>query len=140
MKILNNILIIIAFVFLPSACALNSYSQENVAPLGPALTKLSFAMEACLKSDNPPPEDIEDDVLLMQCTEYDPTLLMPFEDYMVMVLRQNKRAVLLVCDKEKRRALIEDASCTARLDKRFWQEESPKPCEFSIEIDKVCGK
>lgn len=140
MKTVKSILVIIVFMIFSSGCTHNSYSEENIAPLGPALTKLSFAMEACVKKDNSPPEGIDDDILLKQCTEYDPTLLKPFEEYRVKVLKQNKRVVLLVCDKDGKRALLEDASCTARLDKRRWQGKNPQPCEFTLSPDKVCKR
>ncbi len=138
MKLLRTIFLIFCLLMLVAGCVTNKYSEENLAPLGPALTKLCFAVEACIRGDNPPAAGMSDDLILKKCTDYDPTLLEPFRGYNIKVLRQSGRVVLLVCNQNNTMGLLEDACCTGRLEKRTWKETSEQPCQFTISLDDVC--
>mgnify|MGYP001584438197 FL=1 len=132
-------IVLVSILFL-LGCALNSRAgeSEKMLILGSALTKLSATVESTVRYKSPP-EDISDAELLTLSTKHDPPLLAPFEDYTMRVLQQDKHAIVLVCTKDGQRALLEDAGCTAELDKHLWKERPAKPCEFTLSIHAVCG-
>jgi hypothetical protein len=103
--------------------------------LGSALTKLSKAVEYTVRYTNPP-EGLSDQELLTRATQEDPTLLEPFKGFTVRVLRQDRHAIVLVCTLDRQRALLEDAGCTAKLDKHSWEEN--QRCEFTLSVSTVC--
>lgn len=102
------------------------------------LTKLSASIESTVSYKNPP-ANIDDSELLKLATEHEPMLLKPFENYMIRILKDNRHAVVLVCSKNGTYGLLEDAGCSAPLDKHLWQ--MPKtPCDFTFSIKDVCNK
>lgn len=110
---------------------------EKMYVLGSALTKLSASVEATVRYENPP-EGISDKELLDLSTKHDPGLMGPFADYTLRVSSQNGHAVVLVCDKDGKVGLLEDAGCSSEMDKHRWKETPPKPCEFTIMVRDVC--
>ena len=111
--------------------------NERMLQLGSALTKVSKAAEAEVRYRNPP-EGLSEAELLARATAHDPALLDPFRQYAVRVLRQDRHAVVLVCTPDRARALLEDAGCTAALDRQAWTETPPPSCEFTLNVEKVC--
>lgn len=101
-----------------------------------ALTKLSAAVESTVRYKNPPP-DLSDSELLALATTHDPALLENFKGYKVRVLRQDQHSAVLVCDGTGARALLEDAGCTGPMDRNRWIGK-PQPCDFSVDLRKVC--
>ncbi len=127
------------FILLTSAgCTVSRAAEaEKMYILGSALTKLSAAVEATVRYESPP-VGIGDAEILALATKHDPGLMAPFADYNVQVLRESEHAILLVCDKEGRVGLLEDAGCSAPMDKHLWNGDPPKPCNFTIDIKVVC--
>lgn len=113
------------------------YSAEKMLPMGSALTKLSAAVESAGRYKNPP-ANMTDEEFLAFATKHDHSLLAPFSDYRVRVLRQDKHAVTLVCSKDGKTALFEDAGCTGPMEKNLWELSSPPPCEFTLKVQDVC--
>jgi hypothetical protein len=113
----------------------NEVERMNV--LGAALTKLSGSVESTVRYKNPP-EGIGDAELLSLSTKHDPGLLEPFADYKLRVSRQDNHAVVLVCDKDGKTGLLEDAGCSSEMDRHLWKEEPPKPCEFTLKAKVTC--
>jgi len=105
--------------------------------LGSALTKLSASVEATVRYEDPP-QGINDKELLALSTKHDPGLMESFADYTLRVSRQDGHAVVLVCDKDGKIGLLEDAGCSSEMDKHLWKEDPPKPCEFTITVRDVC--
>ncbi len=62
----------------------------------------------------------------------------PFADYTLWVSRQDGHAVVLVCDKDRKVGLLEDAGCSSEMDKHLWKENPPKPCDFTVKAKEVC--
>ena len=122
------------------SCAAGSKppDSEEMYIKASALTKLSAAVESTVRYKNPSP-DLDESELLTLATRHDPVLLENFRDYKVRVLRQERHAVVLVCDASGRRALLEDAGCSGRMDRERWMGK-PESCEFSINIADVCGR
>ena len=119
------------------SCAGSKPDSEEMYIKASALTKLSAAVESTVRYKNPPLELSESELLTL-ATRHDPILLENFKDYKVRVLRQERHSVVLVCDAAGRRALLEDAGCSGRMDRERWigRQES---CEFSIDAKEVCG-
>ena len=105
--------------------------------LGAALRKLSESVEATVRYEDPP-VGIADSELLDMATKHDPTLLVPFDGYKLQVLQQNRHAIIMVCDKEGRIGLLEDAGCSSPMEKYLWNEDPQNPCKSTINIAEVC--
>ncbi len=133
--------IALCFVFLVSAgCTVSRAAEaEKMYILGSALTKLCDSVEATVRYEDPP-VGMEDAELLVLATKHDPGLLAPFADYKVRVKQEEKHAVLLVCDKDGKTGLLEDACCSAPMDKYLWNIEPPNSCDFTIKINAVCAE
>lgn len=132
------VLFVVALAFV-AGCRVSGADEEEMYRLASALTKLSAAVEATVRYENPLP-GIGEQELLRLATQHDPSLLKPFENYSVRAMSQNRHAIVLLCTKDKTRGLIEDAGCSAKLDQHLWQAEQPKSCEFTVRIDEVCAR
>jgi len=130
-------LFVVAWTFLAS-CQVTRANDEEMYRLASALTKLSAAVEATVRYENPP-AGISEEELLRLATQHDPVLLKPFESYFVRVLSRDRHAIVLVCTKDKVRGLLEDAGCSARLDVHLWQAQPPKSCNFTVKVEDVCA-
>ncbi|BBL70723.1 hypothetical protein MoryE10_13290 [Methylogaea oryzae] len=103
--------------------------------LGTNLVNLSAAVDIYFSTLPAAPTD-DDATILKNATSPDPTLLAPvFKRYLLKTQYQQPYAVLLVCSKDGKRALMEDAGCSARLDR---QVRSPAPCEFTLRVENGC--
>lgn len=112
--------------------------SEKMLKLAAALTKLSSAVESTVNSDNPP-FGISDSDLLTLATKHDPRILEPFADYTVRVLSQDHHAILLVCTKDRKRGLLEDAGCSSKFDMHLWKEQPANECEFTLSPTVICN-
>ncbi len=111
-------------------------NPERMYESGSALTKLSAAMEAYIRFGNPGTE-LSEAQLLLNGTEHDPALLSQLGAYTVRVQQRERHAVLLLCSKETKQALLEDAGCTGKMDVHHWQQ-APRDCSFTIEVASLC--
>lgn len=131
------ILFVIAFTFV-AGCRVSGADEEEMYRLASALTKLSAAVEATVRYEEPPPGTGEQELLRL-ATQHDPSLLRPFENYFVRAVSRDRHAIVLLCTKDKTRGLIEDAGCSAKLDAHLWQANPPKACEFTIKVEQTCA-
>lgn len=131
--------IALCFVFQVSAgCTVSRASEaEKMYVIGSALTKLCASVEATVRYGDPP-VGISDEELLTIATKHDPGLLVPFADFKVRINQEEKHAAILVCNKEGGKGLLEDACCSAQLDKYLWNAEPSNQCEFTIDIKAIC--
>lgn len=113
--------------------------SEDMLVLSSALTKLSATVESTVRYKNPP-AGITDADLLILSTQHDPRILEPFSEYTVRVLNQDRHAVVLVCNKEGKYALLEDVGCSPELDKHLWKGQTPVPCAFSLSPSTICNQ
>ena len=129
----------LCFVLLAFAgCTVSRAAEaEKMYILGSALTKLSASVEATVRYEDPP-EGIGDMELLILSTKHDPGLLGPFTDYTVCVSRQDGHAVVLMCDKDGKIGLLEDAGCSSEMDRHLWKEDPPKPCKVTLDAKEAC--
>ncbi|MEO8654219.1 MAG: hypothetical protein ABI409_08855, partial [Ramlibacter sp.] len=118
-------------------CAAQDSGQKMFATAS-ALTKLSSSVEAVVLFRNPSAA-LTDRELLRLATAGDPQLLRAFEPFTVRVLRHEQGVVLLVCQPDGGPALLEDASCTAKLDRHHWRDDPGARCEFTLKMPEVCA-
>jgi len=94
-------------------------------------------VEATVRYEDPP-QGISDKELLDLSTKHDPGLMEPFADYTLRVSREDAHAVVLVCDKDEKTGLLEDAGCSSEMDRHLWKENPPMPCDFTVKAKDVC--
>jgi hypothetical protein len=113
------------------------YMEENMLPLAADLTKVSAAAEATLRYGAPLASD-SDDEFLATSVAHDPGLLTPFTPYKIQVMRQAGHVAVLVCSADGRVALLEDAGCTAAMDRHRWKNQPLTPCAFTVDLQQLC--
>lgn len=131
---------IFLFLVLPitTGCVITADADESMYELGAALTKLSNSVEAAARYKSGS-AGLTDEALLQYATQHDPGLLAPFEGYRLGARIENRHAAVLVCTSDGRQALLEDAGCTARLDRHLW-EHGAQACRFTLHLDQVCSR
>lgn len=134
----HRILISLAAALLLGACAAPVAVAPGAAERGILSTKmvnLSRAVDTYFADLSGAPTD-NDAVILQNATRHNPRLLAPeLKSYLLKVRYQNPYAVLLLCSKDGNRAIMEDAGCSARLDR---QVTHVAPCEFTLRVSQGC--
>lgn len=123
-----------------TGCATFSPEQkhaEEILTAASALTKVAAAAEASVRYGNPP-ENQPDAEFLTFATAHDPALLQPFSKYQLISKRKDRHAIVLMCSGDGAIALIEDAGCTAQVDRHHWQVTPAPSCTFTLEPAKLC--
>lgn len=129
---------LVSMLLIISGCAAKSnVEQERMFTLASALTKLSPAVEATVRYENPD-KNLSDEELLEFSTKHDKSLRTPFSEYKVKILNENRHTIVLICTQNGTQALLEDAGCTAAMDKHHWQIEEGKPCSFTLSSE-ICN-
>jgi hypothetical protein len=108
--------------------------QQDEDGLAASLINLSAAVDAYFSGAEAVPTG-SDEEILRQATAHDSSLLAVFKPYRIRVQRQDSYAVLLLCTEDGRQAVLEDAGCSARLDRRA---EKGAPCEFTLKVGAGC--
>lgn len=111
--------------------------SSKMAPLGPALTRLTSAVDASIAYEQVPP-GLDEARLIAFTTRNNAAVLEPFAGYAVRVLAEYQHAIVLVCDAARKRALFEDVGCTMEVDRAAWQEQPAPACEFTIHVKQRC--
>ncbi len=109
--------------------------RQNQDSLATSLINLSAAVDAYFSGTNTVPSGNDAEILRL-ATAHDPSLLTAvFKPYQIRVQRQDPYAVLLLCTGDGKWAVMEDAGCSARLDRRA---EGNVPCEFTLKVGAGC--
>jgi hypothetical protein len=131
-------LISLAAIVLLSACISPIAAIPDADERGRLSTKmvnLSSAVDTYFTDLSEAPTTKDADIL-QHATRHDPRLLAPvFEPYLLKVQYQNHYAILLLCNKNATQAIMEDAGCSARLDR---QVTHVAPCEFTLHVNQGC--
>jgi len=136
----RNLAYIVIAVLVFSGCQLfKPYPQEDMFIAAASLKRLAATVESSVRYKDIPAE-LKDYALLEKATENNPQLLKGFENFSLRAIAVNKHSIVLVCDAKGQQALIEDTGCTGEVDVLHWQGETPKPCDFTIDVNVVCGK
>ncbi len=123
---------ILISALLASFCfAKSSDYQEKFFALAELLTKLTSAVETTLSNEYVD-QNMSDKALLKLATSHDPSLLEPFREYQVKILHDNGHAIVLVCTKDGKSALFEDAGCSEEMDYNRWIPKEVSPCVFTL--------
>lgn len=139
MKIFVNIRlgIVLVFIIIFFGCVRTNIKNESMLTLCSDLTKLSSAVESEVRYPSTS-ENISDSKLLKLATEHDHSLLTPFSNYTIKLLKQNRHAIMLICSGDGKQALIEDVGCTAKPDKHWWKIQPAHACEFTLTVSDSC--
>lgn len=134
----NRISIGLAAALLMGVCASSLAAAPSAQERGHLSTKmvnLSSAVDTYFTGLAEAPAD-DDATLLKKATRRDARLLAPeFKPYQLKVQYQTPYAVVLLCSKDGKRAIMEDAGCSARLDRQVTEIE---PCEFTLKVSQGC--
>jgi hypothetical protein len=121
-------------LLMSSACILRRSQQVKMGGLSSEVTKLSKAVETSVRYSDV--STINDSELLAKSTEHNPELLKIFSGYFIRIARNDKDVIILICTKDQKRALFEDAGCTPELDKEFLKENLK--CDFTSKVEIAC--
>ena len=131
-------LLMLAIVLLSGACTSSIVAvpdNEERGRLSVKMVNLSSAVDTYFVDLLQAPSDSDANILL-NATRHDTSLLAPeFERYMLKVQYQSPYAVLLLCSKDGKVAIMEDAGCSARLDRQIMHAA---PCEFTLHVVQDC--
>lgn len=116
-----------------------SFDESELLVKASALTKVAAALESAVRFKGAP-DSLSEEQLKDFATRHDPGLLEPFTNLTLRVRRTGRYSSALVCTRDKRFALIEDAGCTARLDARLWEHYPVPSCDFQLRLEEVCGR
>ena len=141
-KKLVRILVLVAIVDLLIAAGILIWwfnrpqeTRQDEDGLAVSLINLSAAVDAYFFDADAAPAT-SDEEIIRQATAHDPSLLTSvFKPYRIRVQRQKPYAVLLLCTEDGKQAVLEDAGCSARLDRRA---EKGAPCEFTLKVGAGC--
>lgn len=126
-----------------SILMLMAFANANASPiddeergrLSTKIVNLSSAIDVYFTNLPEAPTEYDESVL-RNATQHDSSLLATeFEPYLLKVQYQAPYAVLLLCSKDGQAALMEDAGCSARLDRQVINEA---PCEFTLQVSEEC--
>ncbi len=135
----RNLLIVLGFILLTSISCQTDFTQmlseAERGKLSTSMVNLSASVDTYFSTLLSAPTEGDADILT-KATSHDPDLLAPeFKSYLLKVSYQNTHAVLLLCSKAGNAALMEDAGCSARLDR---QVTGSSPCEFTLKVSMDC--
>jgi len=125
-----------------SCCPKKTISHNDEAKyysLSSPLTQLSSYGEEYARSGNPT-ADLPESEFIARSAAHDAEILARFSGYELHVQRGSPYIGILICEKEGKKAyaVMEDYSCTAKLDKQLWKEAPHSVCKFTASIDVVC--
>lgn len=112
--------------------------SEKMSDLAQSLLRLSSAAEGVAGYGGVPSDAGGKEILDVLAKDY-PDLIAPFRGYVIHAQRQGKHAVLMVCEAGDKVGLMEDAGCSAPLEKALWTASPPAPCRFSVNASAVCA-
>jgi hypothetical protein len=112
--------------------------NEKMLGLAAALTKLTASVDSAVLNKGVDPS-FEDQALLDFSTAHDPSLLRPFDGFVLKARQSGQDSSVLVCDQNGQIALIEDTACTPFPDQKIWQTTPNQPCDYVLDLAKVCA-
>lgn len=133
----HHLLVSLTAAMLLAACTTIGAAPDDQerGRLSTKMVNLSSAVDAYFSDLAEAPIDTDLNIL-QSATKRDPRLLAPdFEPYLLKVQYQKAYAVLLLCTKDGQQAIMEDAGCSARLDR---QVTGTAPCKFTLVIKPSC--
>lgn len=120
-------------IFTSTGCGAKTYDAETLHEKGANLTKLTRKVKVAIR------KQVVDDKLYIYINEKYPNEMAEFSDYSIIVKNYNGTAAVLMCDKEKTKALLEDLSCTGTLEGGYIFQKD-LTCDFHLDIEEECKK
>lgn len=139
MKTLLNTLVITGLISASSCACLQSTNgkpAQDMDTLAKQLLGLTGTVDATLQ--DPATAGLSDQALLERSIADRPDLQSSFKDYKVTITRAGNVFSVLVCTRDGAHALLEDASCTVKLDRKLWQESPSAVCQPTLQLAAVC--
>lgn len=115
------------------------FQPADMDTLGARLIHLSRAVAEEVYVDPAGTTALPDSELLARATAHDPTLLPPFNHYLLKTHRENGFVTVLVCTRDGTRGLLEDTACTTRLDAKLWVNAAA-PCQPTVNLADACKR
>ncbi len=137
MRYAKSLVLSFSLIILVSGCCATRQtidpSLQSALDHADSMITLSKAIDVV--ADTVPPDAIDDQVFNALGSSRKSELLAPFTGYDLKARIQDKHAVILLCNK-KGEGLLEDATCTARLDSL---RPPASPCKFMLDVKRVCS-
>lgn len=131
---LKNVILFFIFISVLTGCVSKGIEIEDISQKRALIPKLTGKVKAGIL------EGISNnDELLVFIKEEFPETVNKFSEYSIFIKNEKGTAVVLMCNKEGTKALIEDASCLGSVEgSSLFKKELP--CEFQLDINDVCNK
>lgn len=126
--------IIILFLSFFNGCTSKNLDNEAISQKRALLPKLTGKVKAGILEGITSEKELKFFI-------YDefPETIAKFSDYSILMKNEKGTAVVLICNKAKTKALIEDASCTGSIEgSELYKKDLP--CTFQLNINQVCNK
>ncbi len=136
-KILTVLCCSMLLVACGSLTALESeqLSEKERGDISSRMVNLSRIVDTYFSTLSVPPTE-QDEVIINKALENSSDSIdTKFDNYQLHTLYQQGFAVVLLCDKDDKQALMEDAGCSAGVDKQIRQ---PADCKFTLRVAKGC--
>lgn len=134
----HMISLLIVSILLLSGCATSIAAgpgDEERGRLSTHMVNLSSALEVYFDGLASAPEE-DDAVTLQKAIEHDSRLLaQEFRAYQLRTQYQSPYAVILLCSMNGQFAIMEDAGCSARVDRQVTHDA---PCQFTLRVSDGC--
>lgn len=134
---IRTLLIFVAAILPLNAClALGPQlpDENERGELSTRMSNLSSAVDMYFHELPGAPSE-SDSIVLQRASRRDLKNLEAFSKYLLKTQYQNHFAVVLMCSKDGKQAIIEDAGCSSDIDRQI-REKSP--CEFTLKVEDGC--
>ncbi len=131
-KITTTISILI-LLSLTTGCSKKQFDPEEMHQKGTYLTKLTRKAQVAVRHNITDSEQ-----LYSVMNKKYPSLMKEFSEYSIFIKEHNGTAVILMCNAEKNKSLLEDAACTGAVEGGYFFEQNLS-CQFHLDLKKVCN-
>jgi hypothetical protein len=133
---MKRLTLVLALLCLSVGCPAQPLDEATMSPKESALNKVAASLEAAVVFKGAS-TSLTEEQLLAFAVKDDPAQLEPLRDLQVRVRRNGPYSSVLVCTADGKRALLEDAGCTPKLDAKLW-DKPPVACEFRLDLAEAC--
>ena len=117
-----------------NACS-SDFTDEEMQPLAATAADLARSVRRYASNNPEEAQIIDDQELVRRSTAHDPSMMEPYKNFIVRGLPDG---VILICSKDGRRGLVEDAACSNKVDSKRWHDQS-SPCAFLVDLTVACA-
>lgn len=129
-KRIYQLILIFTWMFVIEGCV--TTSTQRTESLISSLPKLTSAVEGLVRySDDD--NKVPDNNLLAEIYRIKPEIQRTFKGYLIKIRHDSKYVVIMVCSKDNKYALLEDASWTQGIDHEWFRMKPLKPAVFTMD-------